>query len=158
MKTVNKLSMIAGLSILTTSLHAGIKKQKLSFQECPPAVQKTIANHSRGGEIDKVRKISIPETTLYLAEIEFGKDRDLELYVDSSGRLVKSSEEVGIHSLPEAVSTAARALGGKIDDIEKVTSNGKVTYEIEIDRRKAKDLDVVFSPTGELLSQSVDQD
>ena len=88
MKTIKKLTLLTGLSLLTLNAQADFKKQKLYLQECPAAVQKTITDQSSGGLIDEVKKVTFPGSTLYLVEIDRHKARDLDVVISASGEVL----------------------------------------------------------------------
>ncbi|YCM42740.1 PepSY-like domain-containing protein [Verrucomicrobiaceae bacterium 227] len=155
---MKKMTALTSFALFTLPAHADYKKRDIRLHDCPASVQKTISNHARGLRVKEVEYIRVEEQTVYIAEIRIEKGRDLEIFVNGQGALLKTSEELRIHELPQTVLSAARAMGGKIDDVEKVTRKGSVvTYEVEIDRKKGfKDLDVVFSPSGKVLQTRED--
>lgn len=79
---------------------------------------------------------------------------DHEAWYDKSGKLLRHEEEISGKELPEAVMATikARYAGYKIDDVDKITENGKATYKVELDKYQSPDIDVVFDEGGQLIS------
>lgn len=153
MKTKNLFLTLAVASLMP--LASSFAKDVL-LADCPAAVQEIIRTNSRSGKIDDVKLITVDGRSMYVAEVDLPGDRDLKIHVSGTGALLKIREEIPQSEAPAAVLEAAKKLvppGGKIDDVDKETSDGKVTYEVEIDRPKAADLKVVFQADGSILSQ-----
>ena len=154
MKTITILSSL----LFAASLAQGqTQRRELRLSECPQAVQSTVQGNARGGQIDEVDLISIDGKDIYIAEINLPRDRDLKVYVSGNGSLVKTREDILIREAPAAVRSAVQVLG-IIDDIDKETAGQTVTYHVEVDRQGARDLDVVVSADGSILSQTEEND
>lgn len=139
------------LALLGTPAFAG--DDDLRLDQCPPAVQATIREHSRGGPIDDIDRIGIEGNVIYRAEIDLPRDQDLKLYVSGNGALLKTLEEITLAEAPEAVRRVAQEQGGTIDDVARETKGQTVTYHVEIDRRGQADLDLVLAENGAILSR-----
>jgi hypothetical protein len=88
------------------------------------------------------------EGTNYEAEFDINKIEN-EAQFDSAGKLLMHKEEIEITSLPGVITTA---IAGKykdhvIQDPEKVTKDGQVFYQMELDG-KGKDLKIVLREDG----------
>lgn len=153
MKTKNLLLTLAVASLMP--LASSLSKD-VALADCPAAVQEVIRSNSRSGKIDDVKMITVDGRSMYVAEVDLPGDRDLKLHISGAGALLKVREDIPQSEAPAAVLEAAKKLvpeGGKIDDIDKETAGGKVTYEVEIDRPKTADLKVVFNADGSIVSQ-----
>ena len=128
--------------------------REIALTACPPAVQKTVAEHARGGHVEEVGYIEIGGQALYVAEVDLERDRDLEIHVDASGKLIETREDVGMSDLPEAVRSTIRNMGGRADDLERHVKAGTTTYHAEIDRTGRPDLDVAIAADGKVISQT----
>jgi hypothetical protein len=130
--------------------------KEIRLADCPPAVQAAINANARSGAIDDVKNVMVDGRSMYVADVNLPGKRDLKIYVSGTGALLKVREEVPLDEVPAAIREAAQKLtpeGGRIDDVDKETAEGKVTYEVDIDRPKAEDLKVVFAADGTILSQ-----
>lgn len=153
MKTKSLILSLAAVSLLPL---APLSAKDVPLSSVPAAVQEIIRSNSRSGKIDDVKQITVEGRTLYVAEVDLPGDRDLKIHVSGTGSLLKTREDIPFSEAPAPVQEAAKKLvpqGGKVDDVDKETANGKVTYEVEIDRPNAKDLKVLFSAEGAILSQ-----
>ncbi len=130
----------------------------IRLDECPAAVQKTILDNARGGKIDEIDVIRIEGKTLYIAEVDLPRDRDLKIHVAGDGALIKTREDISLATVPEAVRDALESYGGKIDDLELETANGVATYHAEIDYNGQPDLEVTVAADGRVLREVEDDD
>lgn len=160
MKTSPSLLSLSFLAVLAISPWAA-RADGIALSACPAPVQKTIEQNLRGGTLDEIESITIEGRTLYVADVDLSRDHDLKIHVAADGALVRLKEDIDLSKAPEAVRDAAKKLvpaGGRIDDVDKESAGGKVTYHVEIDRPNTSDLKVVFSPEGAILSQREDHD
>lgn len=86
-------------------------------------------------------------------KVEFDKGwftNDHEAWYDKTGTLLRHEEEITGKELPEAVMNTIKAnyAGYKVDDVDKITANGQVTYEVELESRQG-DLKKVFDTKGQ---------
>jgi len=91
-----------------------------------------------------------------LYEAEFKMDSiDYSVYVDPAGRLVMHKQDIKENELPAAVSTiiSTEYNGYKIDDAEKVIKDGIIYYQVELEGKGKKDLELVFSADGKPAPQ-----
>jgi uncharacterized membrane protein YkoI len=143
--------------ILITSI-APAQAREVRFADCPQPVQATINSNTREGRIDEVEMVQIKGQTVYVAEIDLKGDLDLRIHVAPDGTLIKTVEDQRLSAVPEAVRTALLALGGHVDDIDKITTGSTITYEVDIDRHGAPDLDVIVAADGKIIRQTEDRD
>ena len=68
------------------------------------------------------------------------------------------SEEIDATQLPQAVRAAIDAENGRIDDLEKQTADGKVTYLAEIELPGNIEVELVISAEGKVASRIEKQD
>lgn len=88
------------------------------------------------------------EADLYKVEFEIG-NRDHDLWIDKSGNIIKHKEEFFAADLPKAVSQKIKTdfKGYRIDDVERIETNGKVIFQVELDSRSG-DREVMFLQDG----------
>lgn len=93
---------------------------------------------------------------LYKAEFEIGS-RDHDLWIDKNGNIKKHKEDFPKADLPAAIreKIAREFKDYRIDDVDKIEVDGKVTFEIELDGR-AGDRKVLFSADGSIQQDRAD--
>lgn len=81
---------------------------------------------------------------------------DHEAYYSSSGKLVSHSRDIKEAELPAAVRASVKKNfpNHKIDDPERIETNGVVTYKVELDGKP--DMKAIFSSSGKVLSKMKD--
>ena len=156
MKTT--IQAIAALASATAFASADLERRELSIHDCPAAVQATVEAHARGGHVEEVDFIAIEGKRIYIAEVELPRDIDLKIYVNGGGVLVKTREDIPLRAVPAFVRDAVRGYGGTLDDVEKETAAGKVTWHVEIDRKGLPDLDLVLNAEGGVIGETEDDD
>ena len=129
------------------------QEKKIKRQDLPPAVEKTVAEQSKGAtirgfstEVEKGKRLYEVALTVN------GHGKDISM--DSKGNIVEVEEEVPMDSLAPAVKEAlTRAAGkGTITKIESLTKNGKlVAYEAAV-KRGTKRSEIQVGPNGEKLA------
>ena len=139
------------IALLCTPAFAG--HDDLQLDQCPPAVQAAIREHSRGGPVDDIDRIGIEGNMIYRGEVELPRDQELKIYVSANGALLKTVEEIALAEAPEAVRRAVQDQGGSIDDVAREAKGQIVTYHVEIDRHGQPDLDLVLDENGAILSR-----
>jgi uncharacterized membrane protein YkoI len=143
-------SVVAGALIVVVVQAA---EKKITRAQLPPAVERTVAEQSRGAmikgfatEIEDGRKI-------YEVELAIdGHGRDISM--DEQGNIVEVEEEVSLSSLsPEVKEGLAKAAGtGTIGKVESLTKKGKlVVYEAVVQKGK-KRTEVQVGPDGKKLA------
>ena len=90
-----------------------------------------------------------------LYEAEFKKDStEYAVYIDSTGKLVVYKLDIIENELPSAVSALIRTgyVGYKIDDAGKIEKDGITYYQVELEGKGKKDLELVFSAEGKIAT------
>ena len=121
---MNRILCIASISLAAFAAETAVKMKDL-----PPAVQKTVAEQTKGAQIKGMSKEVEKGKTMYEVETTVnGKSRDL--LIDAEGSLVSVEEPVAIDSIPPAAKAALEKLaaGGKIKGVESVAKGQTVTY------------------------------
>ena len=91
-----------------------------------------------------------------LYEAEFKMDStEYAVYIDPAGKLVMHKLDIKENELPAAVLTiiSTEYVGYKIDDAEKVEKDGVTYYQVELEGKGKKDLELIFSADGKLATQ-----
>ncbi len=94
----------------------------------------------------------------YLVDFELDWNIDHEVWYNTSGEVVKHKKEISKKALPAKVLSAIHTefKGYKIDDIEEVTIDGIISYEVEIHAPMKKDWNVTLDKKGTILSKVSD--
>ncbi len=140
-----------------------INDEEIALADCPPAVQKTFNEESRGAKIESVERESQLGVTIYLTMVEINGN-DYELKVAEDGTLTAKilmieEDEVDLSGCPAAVQDALRnyARGGTIDEVTRLQGLGKRIYaaSVEIgDRSYTIEVDA----GGALIAKTLDED
>lgn len=148
-----KVTIASVVIVLASSSVVVAQEKKIKREQLPPAVEKTVAEQSKGAtingfatEIEKGRRLYEVELTVD------GRGKDISM--NRNGRIVEVEEEVAIDSLPTAVQEGLRksAGAGTIGKIESLTKNGKlVAYEAHV-KTGTKRSEIQVGPNGEKLA------
>eukprot|EP00903_Cladosiphon_okamuranus_P003713 g3711.t1 len=149
---------IAALAITSGWACADYSKKEIRFEECPEIVREAITSGSRDGRIDEIDLIEVDGKRIYIAEVELPRDKDLKVYVNGEGDLLKTLEEVSGDDVPGYVSDAVGEFGGHIDEVEKETAGDVVTYHVDVERAGKPDMDVVVSATAGTMKLLIVED
>jgi uncharacterized membrane protein YkoI len=143
------IAILAGLFITATS---SAQEKKIKRSDLPPAVEKTVAEVSKGATIKGFSEETENGRTTYEAEMVVnGHTKDVEL--DKDGAIVEVEEEVPMASLSPNVKAglAAKAAGGKILKVESLRKSDKlVAYEAKVESAGKKS-EIQVGPDGATL-------
>jgi hypothetical protein len=122
--------------------------QDINSSEVPPAVASSFEK-----EFPKARDVQWElKGEEYNVEFEIGFFTDYEAWFDNTGKLIRVEQEISDGDLPQAVIDVIKSqyAGYRVDDAEKITENGRVSYKVEIEK-KEDERKLVFSEDGKLL-------
>ncbi len=143
------------VGILASLFLAGMspaQEKKIKRSDLPPAVEKTVAEVSKGATIKGFSEETESGKTTYEVEMVVkGHTKDVEL--DPSGTIVEVEEEAAMASLPANVKAGltAKAAGSRILKVESLTKNGKlVAYEAKVETAGKKS-EIQVGPAGKPL-------
>jgi uncharacterized membrane protein YkoI len=140
--------MLIGSTLLAFSaLTAGAAS--LHLKDLPAAVQKTVQETIKSGEIKNISKEVEKGVTQYEIETMLnGKHRDFE--VDATGKLLVVEEEADIATIPAPAKAAIekRAAGGKIVMVELFMRGGDTLYEAAYTSKNGKKYEVLVKADG----------
>ena len=118
----------------------------------PPAVQRTVAEQSKGATIRGFSKEVEDERTIYEMELVVaGHTKDVTM--DSTGAVIEVEEQVALDSLAPAVREAIASQAGSapITMVERLSKGGKVVaYEAHF-TGNGKRKEIQVGPNGEKL-------
>jgi hypothetical protein len=143
------VALLAGVA-MASAVHA--QEKKIKREQLPPAVEKTVAEQSKGATIRGFSTEIEKGKRLYEAELTVnGHGKDISM--DKNGNIVEVEEEVSMDSLATAVRDGLKhaAGAGTIGKIESLTKNGKlVAYEAVV-KTGTKRSEIQVGPNGEKL-------
>ena len=92
---------------------------------------------------------------MYKVEFEtgwFGPDH--HAWFDKTGKLVKQKEEISKDSIPQNIQAKVKSdfSGYKVDEVSKITEDGKVIFKLELETLTSE-WKVVYDSEGNLLSK-----
>jgi len=152
MKTNYPVSLAIG-GLLLAGL-ASAQEKKIKRSDLPPAVEKTVAQQSRGATIRGFSTEKENGQTLYEVEMTVdGHSKDISMATD--GSIVEIEEQVALDSLPPEIKAGlqAKAGKGKILKVESLTKKDKlVAYEAQLETNGKKS-EVQVGPDGKPLDQ-----
>jgi len=123
------MRILAVLIVACAGLASAEKRLKLA--DLPAAVQSTVRQELKGGEIKSISKETEKGVTQFEVESMLnGKHRDFN--IDTKGTLVTLEEEISLDAIPAAAKDALlkKVAGGKLGTVEVVTKSGGATsYE-----------------------------
>ncbi len=140
------LITVAALSALAMTAFAD---KKVTLQDLPAAVQKTVQAELKGGEIKKIDKETEHGVTQYEVETMLnGKHRDFE--VDTKGNLLVVEEETSIDSVPAPAKAAImkKVADGKLSMVETFVKGGVTMYEASYTTKSGKKHEVLVKADG----------
>jgi hypothetical protein len=149
-RTVVLAVLVTGLATLP-AIQA--QEKKLKREELPPAVEKTVAEQSKGATIRGFSTDMEGGKKLYEAELVVsGHGKDISM--DEQGNIVEVEEEVSMESLPGNVrdGLTKSAGSGTVGKVESLTKKGKlVAYEAVV-KTGTKRSEIQVGPDGKKLA------
>lgn len=128
-----------GLLLLSAIAFEGdqVSELKISFADCPTAVQKTLKREAFAAEIKGVYKEGEDREAVYEADVVID-GRKYEIKVADDGTLLEKEweeedERIPLSDCPMAVQKTFRkeAFGAKIETVEKELVYGRTIYEAD---------------------------
>ena len=151
---MKNLILLATLMVIIVNACGQSKKDKKSI-----AVPEAVRN-SFDGKFATATKVEwgIEKQGEYEAEFKMNKN-EMSVVFDEKGNLLETETEIKKTELPQTVLESLKKEFGnyKIDEIEKVDSNGTTSYEMEAGKGKEK-FELVFDYNGKLLQKEPKQE
>jgi uncharacterized membrane protein YkoI len=149
---IPRTTSVALLAFLLMASISVAQEKKIQRSDLPPAVEKSVAEVSKGATIKGFSQETEKGKTSYeVAMLLNGHTKDVEL--SPTGAILEIEEEVAIDSLSPDVKAGltAKAAGGKILKVESLTKNGKlVAYEAKV-QTGSKKSEIQVGPDGKPL-------
>ncbi len=151
MKTL-RTTIIGMLACLVSAGIGSASERKIKRSDLPPAVEKTVAEGSKGATIKGFTEETEKGKASYeVAMVVDGHTKDVEM--NPAGAIVEIKEGVAFDllSLEVKAGLTAKAAGGKILKVESLTKNGKlVAYEADV-KTATKRREIQVGPDGKPL-------
>ena len=145
----------AVLGLLGSATMALADEKKIPIDDLPKAVLKAAKKAFPEAKIVGASKETEDGETIY--EVEMKLDgKSIDLAIDDEGEIEEIEKEIEVEDLPRAVIKAARKKfpEGKIAKVEEVSDeDDHVVYELTIETKKDKSVEVVFSPNGKIKDE-----
>ncbi len=164
------MALVITLALVTTLFSAEVKKNDgIALSQAPEAVQRTVKKWATEAEITKIEKIDEKGNVVYEVditenskklEIVVAADNTLlitskksEIVVAADGTLLRTEETAAWADLPAAACKTIKTQAGrsKVSRVEKLTENGKASYEAVFMQEK-KRIEITVAPDGKLLT------
>ena len=146
---VGLFAVVAGLSLGMSSV---AQEKKIKRADLPPAVEKTVAEQSKGATVRGFAEEKEKGETFYEAQLMVdGHSKDVQM--DKNGAVTEVEEAVAMDTLAPAVRDGlqAKAGAGKLVKVESLTKHDKlVAYEAQV-LTGAKKSEVQVGPDGKPL-------
>jgi uncharacterized membrane protein YkoI len=149
--TMRALTVLLAVAVLVGSTNAQEKKgDGLKLKDLPAAVQKTVQDNLKGGEIKNISKEKEDGVEQYEIEsVMNGNARDFN--VDARGKLLVVEEATTINAIPAAAraSILKKVADGKLNGVETFAKTGQPTmYEASYTDKKSKKHEVLVKADG----------
>jgi uncharacterized membrane protein YkoI len=145
------VTVIIGTAFLAMTVSA--QEKKLARKDLPPAVEKTVAEQSKGATITGFSTEVEDGKKIYEAALVVdGHGRDISM--DKDGRVLEIEDEVKLASLPAAVQDGLKAAAGKgtLGKVEALSKNGKLVAYESVVTLAGKHHEVQVGPDGKKLA------
>jgi len=145
---------IAPIVLLAVTFPVAARAQEQTIQRSalPAAVERTVADQSKGATIKGFSKEIEDGRTTYEVELTVG-GRSRDVTMDSTGAVIEVEEQVALDSLAPAVQQGIKAQAGRatIGIVERLTKGDKVVaYEAHV-TLNGKRSEIQVGPNGEKL-------
>ena len=143
-------SILAGFAL---SSFVPAQEKKITREELPAAVEKTVSEQSRSGTIRGFSKEIDKGKTIYEVELRIdGHGKDISM--DEHGNILEVEEEVALDSLPAAVKEGLGKTAGTgvIGKVESLTKNGKLVAFEAVVKNGTKRQEIQVGPDGKKLA------
>jgi len=154
MKVKNTFACVATILIGTSLLAFGKeeKEETVDWADVPAVVRQAAKELVPRKSIQKIEKDTEDGKVSYEFQIvEVGRKAELTLGVD--GTLISTEDVVALTDTPAVVrqTLETQAAGGKMGTVEKVTEDGKTTFETKVEK-DGKKTEITVTPDGKVAA------
>ncbi|AEL25880.1 PepSY-like domain-containing protein [Cyclobacterium marinum] len=136
------------------SLFGFTQAQDISQDQVPSLILNQFkADYAKASDIEWEK-----EGEFYSVEFETGWNVDHEIWYNAGGDLVKHKEDIPTKELPIQVKEKIKEefSNYSIDDLERISEEGKVVYKMELNSIWKQDWEVVIDAEGGILNKVAD--
>jgi uncharacterized membrane protein YkoI len=151
-KRIRISGLIAAVFIAgALSCGAEDKEEIITLANTPVPVQETIKKYATESQIKRIEKGEEDGKTVYEVAITKG-GKDSELTISRNGKLLSVEEIIALADVPKPAQKTINTQAGsaKIETVEKVTEDGKVSYEATFAKGEKK-IKIAVAANGRLL-------
>lgn len=98
------------------------------------------------------------EKNCYKVDFELNNNTEYKIWYSTAGDIVKREEEISKHHLPAAILSKIQTdfRGYRIDEVDKVTTETEVYYEVELKSLLKKEWEITIDSNGEIRSKTAE--
>lgn len=155
--TLRSIGILALMTAVAPyAANAGERSEVVTLEQVPKAVRASIEREVGQTEIRKIERTDEDGVVAYEVDLR-EKSGKRELVFDADGALLSAEEELGLQDVPEAVrkTIQQQAAGGKVEDVEKITEKGRVTYEAEVTKAH-RTRELTIAADGTLIAEETE--
>jgi hypothetical protein len=149
---ISRVGLFVAVASLSLAIPAVTQEKKIKRSDLPPAVEKTVAEQSKGATVRGFSEEKERGEIFY--EAQFMVDsHSKDVLIDKDGVITEVEEFVAIGSLAPAVKDGLQAMAGKgkLVKVESLTKHDKlVAYEAQVVSGEKKS-EVQVGPDGKPL-------
>ncbi len=122
-----------------------------SSQSIPAGKVPSLVLNSVKGKYPDASKVDWEKTkSMYEAEVQLTDSTEVTLQLDGNGKILMQKSDLAHNMLPAAVLTAlqTRYKEYTIDDVELLEKDGVSYYQVELEAKGKKDLNLVLGADG----------
>ena len=128
-------------------------EENLTLDQVPAPVKETILKETAGAKVERIAPVRDEAKTLYLVDAQ-ADEKSITLKVDADGKLLAKDvqEVVTLDQVPAPVKETIEkeAKGGKVEEIERTTRDGKTVYGVQLDVG-GKNVELTVDPEGKII-------
>ena len=133
------------MTIVFLGLLASCSSRQIPSSKVPSVVLNMVK--AKYPDVKEVEWIKIKNG--YEAEIQLNDSTEFNMQMDGSGKLVMQKEDIAITALPPAIVAAVNTRTGyTVDEAERMEKNGVTYYQLELEAKGKKDLELVMTEDG----------
>ena len=127
-------------------LIASCNGQNISKHKVPSLILNTLkAKYPLANDVDWKK-----HGNLYEAELDIKDSVEISVLIDDAGKLIMQKQDVPVRALTPGIATTIKNQykDYTVDDVEKIEKNGTIYYQVELEAKNKKEVNLVFLPDG----------
>jgi uncharacterized membrane protein YkoI len=153
------LSLVFGLGMALACEGARADEEKIPVAKVPKAVIDAVKARYPGSVIKGAEKEEEEGQVTYELKLTH-QGNTFEVTAKSDGKIVAVEKEIKVADLPAAVTAGIKAKypKAKLKSAEEVEEDGKITYEVVVEKSAGKEVELTVSKAGKILEEDEDTD